>query len=91
MDIIKRLNDNELYIDAIDDAIAEIERLRENNAKLVAVCDVAKNLRFEIRSLLCILAADVEHDSLTFSVTRLERIQEYVDKLTSAIADVEDE
>ena len=28
MDIIERLNDPELYIDAVDDAIREIERLR---------------------------------------------------------------
>lgn len=28
MDIIERLNDSELYVDAIDDAITEIKRLR---------------------------------------------------------------
>jgi hypothetical protein len=38
MDIIKRLNDSELYIDAVDDAITEIERLRKNNTKLLATC-----------------------------------------------------
>jgi hypothetical protein len=31
MDIIDRLNDPELYVDAIDDAIREIERLRCQN------------------------------------------------------------
>src|SRR3990167_3668954 len=34
MDIIERLEDEELYVDAIDDAIAEIKRLRAENAEL---------------------------------------------------------
>ena len=37
MDIIEKLNDPELYVDAVGDAIREIERLR----KLVEACDVA--------------------------------------------------
>ena len=31
MSIIDRLNDSEMYVDAIDDAIAEIKRLRAKN------------------------------------------------------------
>jgi hypothetical protein len=37
MDIIERLNDPELYVDAIDDAIHEIEKLR----KVVKACNPA--------------------------------------------------
>lgn len=33
-DIIDRLNDPELYVDAVDDAIAEIKQLRGEIAKL---------------------------------------------------------
>ena len=32
MDIIERLEDDELYVDAVDEAIAEIERLRSLTA-----------------------------------------------------------
>jgi len=56
MDIIKRLNDNELYIDAIDDAIVEIDKLRnenaalkEHNLKLVAACEA---LHEEVQQVL---------------------------------------
>jgi len=34
LDIVERLNDPEMYVDAVDDAIHEIERLREENAYL---------------------------------------------------------
>ena len=37
MDIIERLEDPELYVDAIDDAIAEIKYLRERLAELEAI------------------------------------------------------
>ena len=36
MDIIERLEDPELYVDAVDDAICEIKALRERIAALEA-------------------------------------------------------
>jgi hypothetical protein len=36
MDIVERLNDPEMYVDAVDDAIREIETLRERVAELEA-------------------------------------------------------
>jgi len=40
MDIIERLEDSELYVDAIDDAIAEIKRLRRRVEVLETVAKV---------------------------------------------------
>ena len=87
------MNENELYSEnnLINNLCSEIAFLRARNRKLREVCEAAKNLRFEIRSLLCILEADAKHDRISFSTERLERAQEYVDKLTAAIADVEGE
>lgn len=39
MDIVDRLNDDELFTDAIDDAIAEIEKLRHYTATLEALLE----------------------------------------------------
>lgn len=41
IDLIKRLEDEELYLDAVDDAISEILTLRAENARLRAECETA--------------------------------------------------
>lgn len=42
MDIIERLNDPELYVDAVDDAIREIENLRQEKIALTAMLKVVE-------------------------------------------------
>lgn len=43
VDIIERLEDPEMYVDAVDDAIHEIERLRKRIAELEAALQEVKN------------------------------------------------
>lgn len=57
MDIIERLKDPELYIDAIDDAITEIERLRND---LTSTQTTIRRLARENAALLDELEAEEE-------------------------------
>ena len=43
-DIIERLNDPELYVDAIDDAITEIERLRAELTRITISDDELRTI-----------------------------------------------
>ena len=42
MDIIERLNDPELYVDAVDDAISKIENLRQEKISITAMMKVVE-------------------------------------------------
>lgn len=43
LDIIERLNDDELYVDAIDDAITEISKLRREVEQLNRMLKMTKD------------------------------------------------
>ena len=58
MSIIDRLNDSEMYIDAIDDAIAEIKRLRAKNK---AQAKQAIQLRRALLTLSSAHELELEH------------------------------
>ncbi len=51
MDIVDRLNDPELYVDAVDDAIAEILELRAQVAKLLANDDKLLRMLKRIKNI----------------------------------------
>jgi len=58
MSIIDRLNDSEMYVDAIDDAIAEIKRLRAKNK---AKAKQAIELRRALLTLSSAHELELEH------------------------------
>jgi hypothetical protein len=61
MNIIERLNNPEMYVDAVDDAIREIENLRLEKVALKAML---KYIEFEVISKCCpICGGNQCHDS----------------------------